>query len=48
MRERAYRDEADNCLALADEFQDRPEGPFLLNVASVYDGLADTLALEPK
>jgi hypothetical protein len=46
MRERAYREEADNCRELAGEFHDRPEGPFLLNAASVYEGLADERTLE--
>ena len=41
MRERVYRDEAEICRALADEFQDLPERPFLLNVADVYESLAD-------
>ena len=45
MCERAYRDEADNCRALADEFPDRPERPFLLNAADIFEGLADEQAL---
>ena len=48
MRERAYRDEAENCRALADEFPDRPEGPFLLNIADVYECLAEEQTLITK
>jgi len=36
-----YRNEADNCRALADEFSNRPERTFLLSAADVYECLAD-------
>ena len=48
MLERAYRKEADNCRALADEFHHMPEGPFLLNAANVYESLADEQVLETQ
>ena len=48
MRERAYREKADSCRALADEFHDRPERPFLFNAADVYERLADEHVLKAQ
>ena len=48
MRERAYREEADRCRVLSDEFHDLPEGSFLLNAANAYEGLADEHVLEAQ
>jgi len=40
VRNRSYTDQAKYCRALADEFVDRSERPFLLKVAEAFDDLA--------
>ena len=35
-----FREQAENCRKQASEFAGRPEAPFLLRVASVFDELA--------
>lgn len=35
-----FREQADKCRAQASEFAGKPEAPFLLRVASVFDELA--------
>ena len=34
-----FKEQAEKCRRQADEFAGRPEGPFLLRVASVFDEL---------
>jgi hypothetical protein len=35
-----FKEQAENCRRQANEFSGRPEAPFLLRVASVFDELA--------
>lgn len=49
MCERAYRNDANNCRALADEFHDRSAEHFnIFEAATTYEFLAAETALETK